>query len=187
MARTIGLVMVMLLLFAAQAMALEVEGVSIPPTAEVAGAKLALNGAGVRKKFFIKVYVAALYLSHATTSADEALKGPARLTQTFVYSHVEAAKIKEAWHEGFAANLSKDELAAVQARLERFSAMFGDAYKGDAYAFEFIPGKGVAVSLKGAAPVVIEGDDFARGLLKVWLGSSPVDSGLKRALLGEKS
>jgi long-chain acyl-CoA synthetase len=30
----------------------------------------------------------------------------------------------------------------------------------------------------------VAGDDFARALLRIWLGEHPADSGLKEALLG---
>src|SRR5512133_1141208 len=50
------------------ALAREVAGVDLADTVTVDGKPLQLNGAGVRKKLFIKVYVGALYLP--TRSAD---------------------------------------------------------------------------------------------------------------------
>ena len=43
--------------------AAEVGGVNMPNTLKADGTDLVLNGAGTRTKFFIKVYVAGLYLN----------------------------------------------------------------------------------------------------------------------------
>jgi hypothetical protein len=55
-------VLLALLLAALPASAREVGGVSIPDTSMLGGKTLRLNGAGVRSKFFISIYVGALYL-----------------------------------------------------------------------------------------------------------------------------
>ena len=53
----------------------EVAGVKLDETARLAGidTPLVLNGAGVRSKFFVKVYVAGLYLQQKTSSAEAVL------------------------------------------------------------------------------------------------------------------
>ena len=88
--------------------ALDVGGVQIAPTAKLDndGPALILNGAGVRKKLFISVYVGALYLPKKAATAPEVLAqtGPRRVLMHFVYDEVSAAKLVEAWNEGFAAN-----------------------------------------------------------------------------------
>jgi len=38
----------------------EIAGVTVPETVSIADRTLVLNGAGIRKKFFVKVYVGAL-------------------------------------------------------------------------------------------------------------------------------
>ena len=40
----------------------DVAGVDVPDTLSVEGKTLQLNGAGIRKKFVVKVYVGALYV-----------------------------------------------------------------------------------------------------------------------------
>lgn len=51
-----------LLLSPAMTLAKEVAGVTLPETITLGSKPLVLNGAGIRSKFFIKVYVGALYL-----------------------------------------------------------------------------------------------------------------------------
>jgi len=51
-----------LALAAVNTYAVEVAGAKIEDTVSVSNQNLVLNGAGIRKKLFIKVYVGALYL-----------------------------------------------------------------------------------------------------------------------------
>jgi hypothetical protein len=62
--------------------------------------------------------------------------------------------------------------------------MFSTMHKGDTALLEYIPGKGVVVTVKGEEKGVVPGADFARALLSIWLGSEPVTGSLKKALLG---
>jgi hypothetical protein len=48
---------------ATPALARNVAGVEFPDSIDVGGQKLVLNGAGLRKKFIIKVYAGGLYVS----------------------------------------------------------------------------------------------------------------------------
>jgi hypothetical protein len=60
-----------LLLAAFPASALEVAGVKVPDSIQIDGKTLALNGAGLRTKSFlkVKVYVGALYVTQRSTDA----------------------------------------------------------------------------------------------------------------------
>src|SRR5579864_4833926 len=51
----------------------EVSGVSIPQVVSVAGEQLRLNGMGLVKKAFFKVYVVGLYLEKPTTDGRAAI------------------------------------------------------------------------------------------------------------------
>jgi hypothetical protein len=178
-----------LLLPAGAVRALELKGVKVPETAaiEPGAAALVLNGAGVRSKFFVSVYVGALYLPARRSDAAAVLDTtePRRVAMHFVYDAVEARKLRDAWEEGFVDNQSPEALAALRERLERFKALFGDAVAGDVVWLDFVPGHGTTVSFNGEAAGTIPGDDFNRALLAVWLGVEPADSGLKRGMLGD--
>ncbi len=56
------------------AWARDVAGVNVAETVSAEGKTLKLNGAGIRKKFIIKVYVGALYLEETSTNAGEIVK-----------------------------------------------------------------------------------------------------------------
>lgn len=171
------------------AAAKEVAGVNVPDTAVLdgSGESLVLNGAGVRKKFIVKVYVGALYLPAKTGDIDQIIngRGGRRMTMHFLYKEVETEKLVAGWNDGFAANLSPDELKAVKERLGRFNGFFQTVHSGDFYQMDFVPGTGTEVSRNGTSVGTVPGDDFYRALLKVWLGKKPADKGLKKSLLGK--
>ena len=169
------------------ACAKDVAGVSVPDQVQgLSGNKLLLNGAGVRSKFFIKVYVGALYLPQKVGEASAAIGMPGnkRVLMHFVYDEVSSKKITDGWREGFGNNLDQATFSALGPRLERFNRLFEDMTEGDQIVFDYVSGQGTRVSVKGVEKGLIEGEDFMRALLLVWLGDDPVDSDLKTALLG---
>ncbi|MFQ5993548.1 MAG: chalcone isomerase family protein [Acidiferrobacterales bacterium] len=172
-------------LLTSPANAAKVAGVKLDDTTQLAGATLVLNGAGVRKKFFVKVYVGALYLANKVTTTEAALNesGPKRVLMHFLYKKVEREKLVEGWNVGFNSN-SKADMSKLQARLNDFNKLFTDANKGDVILMDYVPGTGTQVTINGKPKGTIPGADFSKALLKVWLGAEPADSGLKRAMLG---
>lgn len=162
----------------------EVAGVQIASSVTVGGHELVLNGAGVRKKFFIKVYVAGLYLPRRTSTAEEVLgmEGAKRVLMHFVYKEVEAKKLVDAWNEGFEDNKAPEDLRPL---IDRFNAMFSDVRKGDEILLDYLPGQGTRVTIRGEERGLIPGEDFNRALLAIWLGDEPADRGLKKAMLGD--
>jgi hypothetical protein len=164
----------------------ELAGVELAPRAEVAGTDLVLNGAGIRKKFFVKVYIGALYLPRSAGQADAvlAMDGPKRVLMHFLYKKVEAGQLVDGWNEGFENNQSAENLTKLGPRLEQFNALFTDVVAGDEVLLDFLPGQGTRVTVRGEQKGLIPGDDFYRALLAVWLGEKPADKGLKKGMLG---
>lgn len=175
-----------ILLLSVPLAAREVGGVNVPEIVEVGGAPLVLNGAGLRTKFFVKVYAGALYLPKLEKDATRVLahEGPAAVHLHFIHSEVSAAKLVDAWNDGFSANLDATQLAVLKARIDRFNALFQTARKGDVIRLDYNPGAGTSVIIKGETRGTIEGADFFRALLAIWLGKHPADDDLKRSLLG---
>ena len=173
---------------AAEVATRDVSGIRVPVTVEMQDPplRLTLNGSGVRRKLFFRIYVAALYLPEHTSDASRilALRQPARLDMQFLYRFIRRGKLLASWDEGFRSNLSPQEYQALKPQIERFEALFGNARRGDHYSFTCVPGRGVRVRLGRKPPVWIEGDAFARALLAIWLGKHPADAELKLALLG---
>lgn len=165
----------------------EIAGVNVPESITGAdGVELKLNGAGIRSKLFIKVYIAGLYLQSPYSDAESVLAddGQKKMLMHFLYKKVEKAKLVGAWNEGFEANLGADQLAALADRIQAFNEMFATVNKGDTIHLDYLPGTGTVVTVAGEKKGVVEGRDFANALFAIWLGEKPVTSDLKTSLLG---
>ncbi|MEJ2611051.1 MAG: chalcone isomerase family protein [Candidatus Thiodiazotropha sp.] len=179
----------LLLLTVVQSVAKEIAGLSVSDQIlrETDHAELLLNGAGVRKKFFFKVYLASLYLEQRIDNASSVvtLDRPARVEMRVIYSEIEKEKFVQGWNEGFAANLTQQEMDQVRERLNAFNGLFETLQEGDVILLDYYPAKGTQVRIKGVDKGLIAGADFFQALLKVWLGEAPVSQDLKEALLGQ--
>ena len=156
--------------------------VALPDTAKT----VQLNGVGYRKKFFVKVYIGALYTEKLARSRDEvvAMDGPNRVVMHFLHEEVSQEKLVAAWNEGFEDNLSDENLEKLRPRIDKFNAMFPTVRQGDVIYLDYIPGTGTRVSINGENKGVIAGKDFNNAMLDIWLGEEPASSKLKDAMLG---
>ena len=145
-----------------------------------------LNGVGYRKKFFVKVYIGALYTEKMARSRDEviALDGPNRVLMHILHDEISSEKLVNAWNEGFEENLSDDGLEKLRPQIDKFNAMFPTVKKGDVIHIDYIPGTGTRVTINDEQKGVIAGKDFNPALLDIWLGDKPADKKLKKAMLG---
>jgi hypothetical protein len=100
---------------------------------------------------------------------------------------VSAGAFTEALGEGIRANHSEAEAKGLEPRVKELAAIFGElkeARKGMALALDW---NGSATQLVAQGKPVgkpIEGADFYRALLRIWIGDKPVQDDLKKALLG---
>jgi hypothetical protein len=181
---------VMFLVLAAGAQAREVDGVAVPETLALAGGKapLALNGAGLRARFLVKVYVAALYLEQRDTQPERILDSSAtRVMAIHMRRDTDSEQIATAFLTSVAKNHDPSEMQALQSRLKQFSLMMPSMKRDDVLRLEFSTGGETRVVLNSVLQGTLQGADFQRALLRIWLGHKPVDDGLKRVLLGVRS
>lgn len=159
------------------------------PITEVKGTKLQLNGAGTRFKAIFKVYDMALYTSKKASTPEEllALPGPKRLQFTALRD-IPGTDLGRMFFKGLSENSSKDQVQRHAISTTRFIELFSIKSKlvqGDTFSMEFTPGKGTQFYLAGQPQGEPVGDDeFFSMILKIWVGESPADRGLKDALLG---
>lgn len=169
----------------ASAAAADLAGVSVPDSTQVAGANLALNGVGLRKKFFMKIYVGGLYLPQK--SADEAAiiasTTPDRILMHMIYA-VDKEQFADAWHDDFKSN-NPDTYAALHDQIEQFIAWFSDSKKDDVVTMDWVPDQGTQISWNGTFRGNIPGEDFHKALLRVFLGPNPPTNDLKDGMLGK--
>ena len=182
----IVLVSAMIALSVGTVLGKECNGVSFPEQTQVQTSPLTLNGLGLRQATMLKinVYVAALYVAQKSMDANTILASntPKQLVLHFVRD-VDGKDLKEAWEEGFEHN-AKAQIPALKERIEKLQATMGDMKSGQKLTFTHKPGAGIEVDVNGAVKGTIEGDDFAKAFLSIWLGAKPPNSGIKEGLLG---
>jgi hypothetical protein len=186
MKRTLLVIGVIAALGAGVARGKECKGVSFSDQAQVEGSALTLNGLGLRQATMLKVnvYVAALYVTKTSSDGNAILgsSSPYELVLQFVRD-VGAGDITKGWDEGFEKN-AKGQVPALKERIAMLNGWMVDVKTGQRIVFTFKPGAGVQVSVGGTVKGTIQGDDFGKALLSIWLGAEPPNPEIKTGLLG---
>ena len=170
--------------------ATDVAGVKFDSPMNVGTAKLQLNGAGVRYKAIFKVYAAGLYLTTKATSPEAVLAAPGpKLLQIVMLRDIDANELGKLFTRGMEQNAPREDFSKSINGIMRMSDIFSSRKKlsaGDSFAVEWVPGTGTVILVNGkVASEPIKEPEFYASLMKIWLGNSPADSGLKDALLGK--
>lgn len=161
-----------------------IKGVKFPVEKTVAGEKLVLNGLGLRKAFFtVKVYVGALYLSEKSSDLATILKNPKvkKVEMEFLMG-VPRNKLTDAWKEALYNQCPKD-CSEVQEGTAKMNSYMTSVVKGDRFEYTIFPDK-VLINIKGEDKPAILGKDFAKAMLKIYVGDKAIDSGLAKGLRG---
>ena len=146
---------------------------------------LVLSGAGVRKKFMYKIYIAALYLTKKVRTAEEAIlnTGPKRILFHYLYDKVAVERLIDGWRDGFKSNMNEEEHSELASQIEKFLGLLEDAYKGDITVIDYTKNGEVEVWLNEERKGVIKGAELYKSILKVLIGDCPVDDQMKNAIL----
>jgi len=183
----LGIAVLALLIGIAPARAATKGGVTMPDSMTVEHTTLVLNGMGIREATVLNVhvYVAGLYLEQRSHDPAEILDSKeSKLLMLHFVRNVGKDDITDAWNEGFKKNTG-GQLKTLRERIDKLNGWMSDVKDGQELVFTFLPGqKGVVVTVKGTKMGTIEGDDFARALLSIWLGDPP-NKDLKQGLLGK--
>ena len=176
------------LLLSWNASALDLAGVHLADTAKVGDTELRLNGGGIRTKWFFKIYVGALYLPEKQSS-PEAIIADERAHRVALYMlhGLSSQRLFNAFLEAIEANHSPAEMAALDAQIQQMRQIFGAVHEvkpGDSIALDYLPASGTRIAVNGIDRGTIAGAAFNRALLKIWLGSNPVQDDLKKGMLG---
>lgn len=162
-----------LTLAAVAAEARTVAGVNVPDSVNVNNQTLVLNGAGIRKKLFIKVYVGALYLTakQSDAAAVVAADSPRRMLLHFLFG-VSKDQISEAWEEGLRDN-TPNASAEVKANFNKLVSWMEPIDKGKQLVFTYVPGSGTIVEVNGVAKGTLPGKATADAIVATWIGPKP--------------
>lgn len=162
-----------------------VAGVTFDAKMSVKGTTLQFNGAGLREKYSLDLYVGALYLERPSMDASVIMNDNKKqaIKLVIVSNKVTRDKFNSSVKEGFA-NSTSGKASAEE--IAKFKACFKDEFKkGDEINILYVPGKGVAVTINGAYKGLVEGLEFKKALFSIWLGDKPASKKLKSGMLGK--
>lgn len=166
------------------------EGQRFEDSTRLANSELRLNGLGLRAVFIIKGYVAGLYLNEKAATPHEvaAMAGPKRLQLRMLRS-AGPDDFNNALVAGIRKNAGEAELARLNERigqLERTINAIGATVTGDVINLDYVPERGTTLAVNGAIKgAAITGPDFYNAVLGIFVGDNPVDTRLKKGLLGQ--
>jgi len=174
------------LMMTSLATAAQIGDVTLPDNLMAGKDELLLNGAGLRKKFFIKVYAGGLYLKQKIADPQKIIDADDSMAirMHVIYDGISSKKWIDGWNEGFN-NATGGNIAPIKTEIELFNSFFSEeAKKNDIYDIVYIPDQGVSVTIKGELKGTIKGLDFKKALFGIWLGEKPADAKLKKGMLG---
>jgi hypothetical protein len=156
----------------------------VPATFTVEGHLLQLNGAGLRVRYFVEVYLGALYLERRSDdpAAILAADGPWAVTMLF-RRDVGQERILDAFVSALELN-SPGQLEGLRPQLEVLHAILEDVKEGQALQLHYLPGAGTTLTVPGGSSATVPGRPFGEAMLRTWIGEHPADRRLKDALLG---
>ena len=165
----------------------KVGGVTMTNEFEFNDQKLVLNGAGIREKYWMNMYVGGLYLPKKTNDAKAIInKDETMMIQLQIVSGlISSKKMNTAVDEGFDKS-TNGNTSKLDTRIQQFKNVFKEEIKkGDTYNIIYIPRKGTVVYKNGKMSSTIKGLDFKKALFGIWFGDQPADANLKKAMLGK--
>lgn len=176
------------IVYSTVASGLQVSGVSIDETIVLGPgkSKLVLQGAGVRSKLFIDVYVGALYTKKPVSTPEQAVAqaGAKRMQMIFLYDGVTQSKLQKTWLEGIKANNSRNDYQKFEKQIEWFVSLFDQNMKpGDKVVIDYIPALGTKVEINGEEKGRVIDKGFYPLVLNTWMGNKPPSKKFRKELL----
>jgi hypothetical protein len=165
----------------------KIGGINMPETLKVGETTLVLNGAGIRSKYFIKLYVGGLYLQTKTKDAKKVLDADELMAIRLhiISSMITSEKMEESTREGFDKSMDGNT-DALKGEIEMFIEIFKKEIKeGDTFNMVYVPSKGVEVYKNDKLETTIHNPAFKKALFGIWIGEEPAQSSLREDMLGE--
>jgi hypothetical protein len=162
-----------------------IAGVTFDAKLKVKDQYLNFNGAGLREKYSLDLYAAALYLGRSSMDASSIINDNKMqaIKIVIISKKVTRDKFNESVKEGFE---KASEGKATKAEIDKFKSFFSAEFKeDDEINIIYVPGKGTAVTINGDYKGIVPGLEFKKALFSIWLGAKPASSKLKSGMLGK--
>ena len=184
---SLAFVLLCALTLPAHAQDMTVGGVELPGTINVEGNDLSLNGAGVRSKWFMSLYVGGLYLPEkmddpmAIVEADK----PMVIQLDIISGMIDSENMTEATMEGFHSS-TNGNIEPIKAEIDDFLGLFEEEIKeGDQFKIAYVPGEGIVGYKNDKRIGTVDGGlEFKKAVFGIWLGKEPAQESVKTAMLG---
>lgn len=176
-----------LFIFSSAVFAIDYAGVNVPDVIKYGGENLKLNGVGQRSKYFVKLYVASLYLAKKNKKAEQIIAEDSAMAirLAITSSYITPEKMKEITLKGFEKS-TKGNTTGIKPQIDELVATFKKGVGvGDVYELINMPGGGVHILRNGVRVAQIKSLAFKQALFGIWLSKSPIQRSLKRSLLGK--
>lgn len=175
-----------LMFIASSANAAKVAGVTLAETMTVADQSLNLNGAGIRKKLFIKLYVGSLYTASGSGAASDIVNADEAMAirLNMLSDLLTRKKMVDALNDGFKKSTGGDT-SGIQSGIDQLIEVMPEKIKpGTQMTLAYEPGVGTHLMDGDQSISVIEGLEFKQALFGIWLSDKPAQKSLKKAMLG---
>lgn len=165
----------------------EVSGIIPAKKITIGNEDLNFNGVGLREKFFLDLYVGALYLKKPSSKAADIIKADESMAITLdiVSGFISSEKMIDAIKEGFDKSTNGNP-APLKEKIKSFQDSFKEEIiKGDHYVIAYLKDSGIEIYKNGKKLKTIEGLEFKKALFGIWLGDEPADEDLREGMLGK--
>ena len=165
-----------------------IEGILIPEKMESGGVSLVLNGAGLRTRYFLDVYVGGLYLKKKSADAAAIIDAdePMAIKLRMVTGRVTSDRMQQSIEEGFQQS-TRGDTAPIRKEIDALIDVYDEQINDeDVFELVYMPREGLNVYKNGIYRATIECDmSFKRAFFGIWLSDRPVQTSLKNAMLGQ--
>ena len=173
------------------AVAAKVAGVTLDESIVHENDTLVLNGAGLRKRLFFKLYVGSLYLEESLSLAGQNAQllveadAPMLIQLNILSDLLTRDKMINALNEGFKKSTGGN-LAPIQDQIDMMIEAFDQPIRpGEVYQIAYHPDRGTSVLRAEQTLATSPGLPFKQAVFGIWLSDSPAQASLKSAMLGK--
>ncbi len=149
--------------------------------------KLILNGAGIRNKYYMDLYVCALYLKNKSSDAQKIMDSDEvmGIRLHIISNWITSKKMQQAIQEGFN-KATNNHTAHIDNEIKTVITAFNDAIvKDDVFEMHYIPGQGSLIYKNNQLKCTIKGLPFKQALFGIWLSkNNPNHLELRKQLMG---
>ncbi|MBI4946614.1 MAG: chalcone isomerase family protein [Bacteroidetes bacterium] len=166
----------------------KINNIAFPDTYIAGKEKLVLNGGGTRVKYWMDMYVGALYIPAKSKDAASIVlaNSPMVIRICIVSGLITSSRMAEAVEEGFKKSTGGKQ-ADYKDKIEKFEKAFSEEIKkGDVFDIVYANEK-ISVYKNNTLKAEVEGLDFKKVVFGIWLGNDPADSDLKEGMLGKSN